>query len=35
MSSRVKRAAPIREFIEVNFKVVMGRWRDMPVLARR
>jgi len=26
-----KRAARIREFIEGNFQVVMGRWRDMPV----
>jgi aromatic ring-cleaving dioxygenase len=26
-----ERAARIREFIEANFKVVMGRWRDMPV----
>jgi DOPA 4,5-dioxygenase len=25
------RAARIREFIETHFKVVMGRWRDMPV----
>jgi aromatic ring-cleaving dioxygenase len=25
------RAARIREFIEANFKVVVGRWRDMPV----
>ena len=29
-SSR-ERAARIRELIESNFKVVMGRWRDMPV----
>ena len=26
-----ERAARIRELIEANFKVVMGRWRDMPV----
>jgi aromatic ring-cleaving dioxygenase len=26
-----ERAARIREFIEANFKVVMGRWRDEPV----
>lgn len=26
-----ERAARIREFIEGHFKVVMGRWRDMPV----
>jgi aromatic ring-cleaving dioxygenase len=26
-----ERAARIRELIESNFKVVMGRWRDMPV----
>ena len=26
-----ERAARIREFIEGNFKVVMGRWRDTPV----
>jgi aromatic ring-cleaving dioxygenase len=26
-----ERAACIREFIEANFKVVMGRWRDAPV----
>lgn len=25
------RAGRIREFIERNFEVVMGRWRDMPV----
>ena len=25
------RAARIRDFIESNFKVVMGRWRDTPV----
>jgi aromatic ring-cleaving dioxygenase len=25
------RAARIRELIQSNFKVVMGRWRDMPV----
>lgn len=26
-----ERAARIRELIESNFKVVMGRWRDIPV----
>jgi aromatic ring-cleaving dioxygenase len=26
-----ERAARIREFIEANFKVAMGRWRDGPV----
>jgi aromatic ring-cleaving dioxygenase len=26
-----ERAAHVRDFIEANFKVVMGRWRDMPV----